>query len=111
MDSHLDHFLSALTEPASDYDYDGYNHGYGSGYSDLDDDDEDILDTLLRVTGAAGAQLGKAGMHGIHAAQVGMQRGRKVAGRMVGKMKDRMGKQSVRWGERMAENEEVGDFF
>eukprot|EP00584_Thalassiosira_punctigera_P010564 CAMPEP_0172534760 /NCGR_PEP_ID=MMETSP1067-20121228/7015_1 /TAXON_ID=265564 ORGANISM="Thalassiosira punctigera, Strain Tpunct2005C2" /NCGR_SAMPLE_ID=MMETSP1067 /ASSEMBLY_ACC=CAM_ASM_000444 /LENGTH=772 /DNA_ID=CAMNT_0013319589 /DNA_START=80 /DNA_END=2398 /DNA_ORIENTATION=+ len=102
MDSHLDHFLSALTEPASDYDYDD---NYPEFY---DDDDEDLLDTLLRVTGAAGTHLGKAGMH---AAQIGMNRGKKVAGKMIGKMKDRMGKHSIRWGERMAEKEEVDIFF
>ncbi|KAL7527940.1 hypothetical protein ACHAXR_004529 [Thalassiosira sp. AJA248-18] len=117
IDSHLDHFLSALTEPAVDYDYDDYSYGYnpnteyGSPGFDDDDDDDDILDTLLRVTGAAGyagAQLGKAGMH---AAQLGVKRGRKVAGKVVGKMKDRMGKHSIQWGERMAENEEVDEYF
>ncbi|KAL7535372.1 hypothetical protein ACHAWF_005150 [Thalassiosira exigua] len=111
IDSHLDNFLTSLIEPASDYDYDGSSYGdYSTNYPAFDED-EDILDTLLRVTeaaGAAGAHLGKAG---IHAAQLGMKRGRKVAGKMVGKMKDKMGKHSIQWGERMADDEEVGRFF
>ena len=110
LDSHLDHFLSSLTEPASEYDYDDYE----SQPNYNDEEDEDILDTLLRVTGAAGYQLGSAGAHlgkaGVHAAQMGMKRGKKVAGKMVGKMKDRMGK-PVRWGEKLAEEEEVNQFF
>jgi hypothetical protein len=115
MDSHLDQFLTSLTEPASDYDYDDYNYGYFNNhdnepsYPDFDEDEEDdILDTFIRVTGAASEKLGKAG---IHAAK----RGKTVAGRMVGKMKgkmkDRIGKHSIRWGERMAQNEEVDRFF
>ena len=99
MDSYLDHFLATLTAPASDYEYDEYGNvlhnshgGYESSYSDfVDDEDEDILDTLLRVTGAAGAQLGKAGRHGINAAQHKMEQGKKLAGKMVGKMKKRVG--------------------
>ena len=103
MDSHIDHFLSILTDQVDYYDdYEDVNYGY-SGYESSsyssDDDDEDLLDTLVRVTGAAGIQLGKVGMHGIN-------RGKKVAGKVVGKMKDKMGKHSTRWGERMAEKEE-----
>ena len=105
---------------SNDYSYysSNSNGGYGFAADDEDKDDEDILDTLLRITGTAGVHLGKAGLHGIHAAQIGMKRGRKAAGRVVGKMKDRMG--SVRqhdnvirsWSERMmAEEEEVDDFF
>lgn len=118
MDSYLDRFLSALTEPASEYDYDEYgnshnsNGGYESNYSHVvDDEDEDLLDTLLRVTGAASAQLGKAGIHGIHAAQLKLKQGKKIAGKMVGKMKKRVGTHSVQWGERMTEKAEVDSFF
>ena len=109
IDSHLDHFFSVLTEPL-DYD-DDINYGFDSNNeleSFFDDDDEDILDTLIRVTGAAGVQVGKAGLH---AAQQGMKQGKKVAGKMVGKMKSRMGKHSVRWGEIMTEKEDVETFF
>lgn len=106
MDSHIDNFLSILTDQV-DYDSDEENYGYynsnsgyeSSKYSSDDDDDEDLLDTLVRVTGTAGIQLGKAGMHGI-------KRGKKVAGKVVGKMKDKIGKHSTQWGERMAEKEE-----
>lgn len=108
LDTQLDHFISVLTDPVESYydsDSDDYNHfGYsstnsaGDGYffssKQLDDDDEDILDTLLRVTGAAGVQLGKVGMRGaqvgMHGAQVGMKHGKKVAGKVVGKMKKMM---------------------
>ncbi|KAL3807690.1 hypothetical protein ACHAXA_007336 [Cyclostephanos tholiformis] len=97
MDSYLDHFLETLTAPASDFDYDEYGNvhnkhgGCESRHSDfVDDEDEDLLDTLLRVTGAAGAQLGKAGMHGINVAQHKMKQGKKIAGNMVGKMKKRV---------------------
>lgn len=109
INSHLDQFLAALTEPVSGDDYDDYGHhfsGYESSSSDFgNEEDEDMLDTLIRVTGAAGAQLGKAGSVGIHAAQLGMKRGKNVAGKMVGKMKDRLGKHSVRWGERLVEED------
>ena len=110
INSHLDQFLAALTEPVTDDDYDDYGNHFSSGYESSSSDfgkeeDDDILDTLIRVTGAAGAQLGKAGSVGIHAAQLGMKRGKNVAGKMVGKMKDRLGKHSVRWGERMAEED------
>jgi hypothetical protein len=115
MDFYLEHFLSALVEPASDYDYDDYDNAYNShnGYesSFVDDEDEDLLDTLLRVTGAAGAQLGKAGMHGIHAARLKMKQGKKLAGKMVGKMKKRVGTQSVQWGGRMTQKTEADRFF
>lgn len=101
--------MSVLTEPL-DYD-DDINYGFNSNNeheSFFDVDDEDILDTLIRVTGAAGVQVGKAG---VHAAQRGMKKGKKVAGKMVGKMKNRMGKHSISWGERMTEKEEVETFF
>eukprot|EP00804_Cyclotella_cryptica_P007907 CCRYP_019661-RB/>CCRYP_019661-RB protein AED:0.02 eAED:0.02 QI:191/1/0.8/1/0.5/0.4/5/1641/861 len=105
IDSKFDKFLSHLTEPVSEYD---------SGFID-DDEDEDILDTLIRVTGAAGAQLGtrglKLGKAGMHAAQVGLRQGRLVAGKVVGKMKEKVGKQSVKWGERITETEHVDPFF
>jgi hypothetical protein len=118
MDSYLDRLLSALTEPASDYDYDEYSNshnshgGYESSYSRfVHDEDEDLLDTLLRVTGAASAQLGKAGIHGLHAAQLKLKQGKKIAGKMVGKMKKGVGTHSVRWEERMTEKAEVDSFF
>ena len=112
INSQLDHFLAALTETVSGDDYDDYGSGYESSTStDFDnDEDEDLLDTLIRVTGAAGAQLGKAGSVGFHAAQLGMKQGKKVAGKMVGKMKERLGKHSVRWEERMAEEDRARTF-
>jgi hypothetical protein len=103
LDSKLDQFLSHLTETV-----DGVDSSFL--YNDDDDQDDDILDTLIRVTGAAGAkgiQLGKAG---VHAAQIGLKQGRRAAGKVVGKMKDRVG-QSVKWGEKMAEEEDVDSFL
>jgi len=106
IDSKFDKFLSHLTEPVSEYD---------SSFIDDDNDDEDILDTLIRVTGVAGAQLGtkglKLGRAGMHAAQVGLRQGRLVAGKVVGKMREKVGKQSVKWGERISETEDVDPFF
>ena len=94
IDTKFDEFLSHITEPVVHNDYPSFI------YDDDDDDDDDILDTLIRVTGAAGTkgiQLGKAGV--------------RVAGKVVGKMKERVGKQSIKWGERMTENEDVDSFF
>ena len=102
LDSKFDEFLTHLTEEADDYE---------SSFMYEDDEDDDILDTLIRVTGAAGAkgmQLGKAG---VHAAQIGLKHGRRAAGKVVGKMKDRVGKQSVRWNERTTEKEDVDSYF
>ena len=115
INTHLDQFLAALTEPVSDNESYDYVHQFRSEYesssSDFGtDEDEDLLDTLIRVTGAAGTQLGKAGSIGFHAAQLGMMRGKTVAGKMVGKMKDRLGKHSGRWGERMTEEDEGTPF-
>eukprot|EP00956_Cyclotella_meneghiniana_P017330 scaffold28121_cov75-Cyclotella_meneghiniana.AAC.5 len=95
IDSKFDEFLSHITEPVAHDDYSSFIYD-----DDDDDDDDDILDTLIRVTGAAGTkgiQLGKAGV--------------RVAGKVVGKMKERVGKQSVKWGERMKEKEDVDKFF
>lgn len=86
MDSRLDNLISKLTQPTEEYDYDGYGAYDGYGYptrSYDDDDDADILDTLLRVTGAAG----KIGLEQV---QVGVKQGKKVAGKVVGKMKDKI---------------------
>ena len=90
VDSHLDNLISMLTQPADEYEYDTYDAYDGYGYSsttyqedDYDDDDDDVLDTLLRVTGAAGKI-------GLEAAQVGMKQGRKAAGKVVGKMKTKI---------------------
>lgn len=82
-----------LTQPA-EYDYDDAYDGYGfSTAYDEDDaaDDDDILDTLLRVTNAAGKI-------GLEAAQVGMKHGRKV----VGKMKRKVPEVVVNMKERMS---------
>ena len=82
-DSQLDNLISMLAQPADEYEYDTYdaydNYGYSS-YQEDDEDDEDMLDTLIRVTGVAGKI-------GLEAAQVGMKQGKKVAGKVVGKMK------------------------
>jgi len=91
MDSHLDNLISTLTQPADEYEYDTYDAHDGYGYSstqddNVDDDDDydyDVLDTLLRVTGAAGKI-------GLEAAQVGMKHGRKAAGKVVGKMRTKI---------------------
>lgn len=96
LDSKLDDFLSHLSEPADEYESFMYE----------DDEDDDLLDTLLRVTGAAGAkgfQLGKAG---VQAAHIGLKHSRRAAGRVVGKMKEKVGKQSAKWSERMTEKDE-----
>lgn len=119
LDAHLDHFLDLLTERVSDYDDDedysyGYNpnHRYDSSYQGFsDDDDEDILDTLIRVTGSAGMHLGRAGIQVGKVAQVGLKHGKKVAGKVVGRVKERAGMHSNRWGERMEEKEHVDEFF
>ncbi len=115
INTHLDQLLAAFTEPVSDddsYDYgQHFRSKYESSSSDFGtDEDDDLLDILIRVTGAAGAQLGKAGSIGFHAAQLGMMRGKNAAGKMVGKMKDRLGKHSVRWEERMTEKDESRTF-
>ena len=97
IDTKFDEFLSHMTEPVVHNDYPSFI--YDDDDND-DNDDDDILDTLIRVTGAAGTkgiQLGKAGV--------------RVAGKVVGKMKERVGKQSIKWGERMTENEDVDSFF
>ena len=103
IDSKFDDFLLHLTEPADGYD--------SSFIYDYDDEGEDILDTLVRVTDAArtkGMKLGKAGMN---AAQVGLKQGRHAAGKVIGKMKERVGKQSIKWGERMTDEEDMDSFF
>jgi hypothetical protein len=106
VDSHLDQFLSRLTEPVSEYDdYYGYNNDGSYPPEFDDDDDEDILDTLIRVTGTAGVHLGAIGKQ---FGKTGMQHGKRLAGQVVGKigqMKDKVGKQSIRMSERMAEEE------
>ena len=88
IDTHLDSFISVLTDQV-DYDDDDeeYNYFSGSSYSSPDDDDEDILDTLIRITESAGVKLGKAGIQGMQKAQV---HGKKVVGKVVGKMKEQM---------------------
>ena len=88
IDTHLDSFISVLTDQV-DYDDDDeeYNYFSGSSYSSPDDDDEDILDTLIRITESAGVKLGKAGIQGMQKAQV---HGKKVVGKVMSKMKDRM---------------------
>jgi len=88
VDKTLDSFISVLTDQV-DYDDDDeeYNYFSGSSYSSLGDEDEDILDTLIRITESAGVKLGKAGIQGMQKAQV---HGKKVVGKVVGKMKDRM---------------------
>eukprot|EP00986_Skeletonema_menzelii_P002015 scaffold555_cov158-Skeletonema_menzelii.AAC.12 len=82
MDSQLDNIISMLTQPADEYEYGTYDAYDDYGYSSYqeDEDEEDMLDTLIKVTGAAGRI-------GLEAAQVGMKQGRKVAGKVVGKMK------------------------
>lgn len=104
VDSKLDQFLSHLTEPVTEYDSDFLD----------DEDDDDLLDTLIRVTGAAGVQLGnqglKLGKAGVQAAKVGMRRGRLMAGKVVGKMREKVGNESIKWG-RMSEKEDVDSIF
>lgn len=101
LDSKLDQFLSHIFEPADEYDSFIYE----------DDEDDDLLDTLVRVTGVAGAkglQLGKAG---VQAAHIGLKNSRRAAGKVVGKMKEKVGKQSAKWGERMTEKDDADSFF
>jgi len=89
IDKTLDSFISVLTDQV-DYDDDEdefQNYFSGSSYSSPDDEDEDILDTLIRITESAGVKLGKVGMQGMQKAQV---HGKKVVGKVMGKMKDRM---------------------
>ena len=101
----MDAFLKSLVEPADDY------NDYYTSYPYYQDDEEDnILDTLLRVTGTVGANLGKVGVHGIHAAHHKLKQGGKIAGRMVGKMKKRVGTESVRWGQKLHERAEADSF-
>jgi len=93
IDTHLDSFISVLTDQV-DYDDtdDEYNYFSGSSYSSPDDEDEDILDTLIRITESAGVKLGKAGIQGMQKAQV---HGKKVVGKVVGKMKEMKSKDEV----------------
>ena len=84
--SHLGKFLTSLAEPAVAED-DSFEFGFG--YSDMfsdDEEDQDILDTLLRVTGAGANKVGRAGAN---IAKMGMKKGHKV---MV-EMKNKMGNQ------------------
>ncbi|EJK65207.1 hypothetical protein THAOC_13960 [Thalassiosira oceanica] len=84
--SHLGKFLISLAEPAVAED-DSFEFGFG--YSDLlndDEEDQDILDTLLRVTGAGANKVGKAGAN---IAKMGMKKGHKV----MLEMKNKMGNQ------------------
>lgn len=97
MDSQLDSLITMLTQPA-EYDYDDAYDGYGFSTAYDEDDaaaDDDILDTLLRVTNAAGKI-------GLEAAQVGMKHGRKAAGKVVGKMKRKIPEVVVNMKERMS---------
>ena len=84
--SHLGKFLISLAEPAVAED-DSFEFGFG--YSDMlsdDEEDQDILDTLLRVTGAGANKVGKAGAN---IAKMGMKKGQKV----VLEMKNKIGNQ------------------
>ena len=106
----LDAFLKSLAEPSDDYD--NYYNNYESSYPYYEDDEEDnILDTLLRVTGTVGAKLGKVGVYGMHAAHHKLKQGGKIAGRMVGRMKKRVGTESVRWGQKLHERADADSFF
>ena len=102
LDSKVDKFISHLTETTDDYD---------SSFMHDDDLDDDILDTLIRITGAAGATGVKLGRAGVHAAQIGLKRGKKAAGNVVGKMKERVGDQSSKWSKRLREKDDVDSFF
>ena len=102
MDSKVDKFISYLTETTE---YNEFNFIYD------DHADDDILDTLMRVTGAAGATGIKLGRAGVHVAQVGLNRGKKVAGNVVGKMKEKVGDQSSKWSKRLREKDDVDSFF
>ena len=97
MDKTLDQFISVLTDQVDyDDDDDEYSYFSGSGYFSPDDEDEDLLDTLIRITESAGVKLGKAGIQGMQKAQV---HGKKVVGKVVGKM------------EQMRSKDEVDSFF
>lgn len=89
IDSQLDQFLDHFMERVDDFD-NGYtfyqSHDYG--HNDFDDDEKDILDTLIRITGSAGRKVGTA-------AQIGLKRGKRLAGDMVTKMKERVDEHSI----------------